>query len=345
MQHMNKRMLFGSWVKESCLNILGEPVQTMEPLEADGSNRSFFRVRARKRTLIVLYHPDGRPGVTGENDSHVAIGRHLKARGIPTPTIYAYDRDRGLIIQEDLGDFNLQRAISTAESDREILCMYEGVLDLLLNLQLRGRVAFKEEWCYQGARYDEQLMVKKESGYFLKVFLRAYLGWGGDDKHIQREFVKLARLASEAPVHFLMHRDFQSRNLLLPPSGEPHVIDFQGARWGPLQYDLAALIVDPYVPLTPLIRKKILRAYLKRLDASGIMDGEQFNAYYPLILLHRNLQILGAFAFLGHVQGKPFFLQWIPSALKTLHKLLEEHVEWDCSLLRESVAEAMEKLC
>jgi aminoglycoside/choline kinase family phosphotransferase len=128
----------------------------MNPLEADGSSRRFFRVRSGRQTLIVLDHPGGRPGGTGENDACVAIGRHLERRGIPVPSILSYNRGRGWIIQEDLGDLNLQKAISTASSQEEILSLYGSVLDVLLDLQTRGRAGF-EDWIANPVTFSRPL--------------------------------------------------------------------------------------------------------------------------------------------------------------------------------------------
>lgn len=334
---------FQSWVYKQCLSILNEPCHALEPLWADGSNRRFFRVRAEGRTLIALCHPDGRPCGTGENDAFVGIANHLKDKEVRVPSIYAYERDLGWIILQDLGNLSLQQAVLSASSEEEILDLYKPVLDLLLDLQVLGPEGFQDDWCYQGSKYDMDLMLERESGYFLRAFLKSQLK-DYDEQTLQNEFLSLARMASDAPGYFLVHRDFQSRNILLPSRDMPYVIDFQGARRGPLQYDVAALIVDPYVPLSRNIRGKVLNAYLQRLDASGVMGREQFVKHYPVIGLHRNLQILGAYAFLGHVKRKPFFLQWIPSALTHLHSLLENHPEWPCPHLRQLVAEVRKTL-
>ena len=55
-------------------------------------------------------------------------------------------------------------------------------------------------------------------------------------------------LASEPRV--LCHRDYHSRNLMLH-DGSLYIIDFQDARMGPDTYDLASLLRDSYVDLTP----------------------------------------------------------------------------------------------
>ena len=44
-----------------------------------------------------------------------------------------------------------------------------------------------------------------------------------------------------------MHRDFHCRNLLVLEDGYPGIIDFQGAMFGPITYDLVPLLRDCYV--------------------------------------------------------------------------------------------------
>ncbi len=306
-----------------------------ERLVADGSDREFFRVRAGTRSFVLLVNPGGTPEGTGENDAYWFIGRHLSQRGVRVPSLFRYHRGRGWILLEDLGDTNLQGAVRGGSSQEEVLRLYEPVLDALLTLQMRGRDGFQQAWCYQGPRYDRRLMVERESGYFLQAFLKGYLGWTGEEGALQHEFEALAESASGAPTDFVIHRDFQSRNILLPAPGRPCLIDFQGARWGPLQYDVAALVLDPYVDLPMEIRQAILSSYLERLRSSGAMDPEAFMDHYPVIALHRCLQILGAFAFLGHLKKKDHFLQWIPRAFRQLRCLLLAYPGLACPRLRE----------
>ncbi len=317
------------WVAER----LGMSPSSIEPLASDGSTRRFFRVRLGRKTLIILENPDQ----PMENDSYWNIGRHLREFGVPVPQLYHYDREQGRILLQDLGERRLQDEVSRNRDETRILEVYDLVLDALLVLQLGGREGFRAEWCYQGATYDRRTILERESSYFLEAFLRGYCGWRGEKKILLKEFDSLARLTEElAPPRFLIHRDFQSRNILLDSRGKPGIIDFQGARLGPLQYDVASLLVDPYVDISPETRGKILWNYLAKLETSAGISPEDFLRGYPLVLLHRNLQILGAFSFLGKIQGKSFFLQWIPKAFSQLRDLLEEE-DLPCPVLRKAV--------
>ena len=114
---------------------------------------------------------------------------------------------------------------------------------------------------------------------------------------------------------FFLHRDFQSRNLML--KGDLlHVIDFQGARVGPPQYDLAALLLDPYVQLPESIQEELLATYARRFGKLVGVSSKQFLKRYPHVALCRNLQVLAAFAFLTRVKGQSHFAEYIVPAWK-----------------------------
>ena len=99
-------------------------------------------------------------------------------------------------------------------------------------------------------------------------------------------------------------------------------LDFQGGRKGPLHYDLASLLLDPYVDVDDTLRQTLLEYYLTQLEMLIPIDKENFVAEYPLIALHRAMQILGAFGYLSTVKRRSHFKEYIPPAIKNLKKLL-----------------------
>ena len=104
--------------------------------------------------------------------------------------------------------------------------------------------------------------------------------------------------------------------------GQVRCIDFQGGRFGPLAYDLASLLLDPYAGLPETTQEHLRLVYLEALQDLIPYDAEQFQHEYVFLALQRNLQILGAFSFLSQVRQKSFFAQFISPALSTLGALL-----------------------
>ena len=58
----------------------------------------------------------------------------------------------------------------------------------------------------------------------------------------------------------LLHRDYHSRNIMIKDNSL-FVIDYQDARLGPYTYDLASLIIDPYIYLSDNLKKHIIDRY------------------------------------------------------------------------------------
>ena len=116
-----------------------------------------------------------------------------------------------------------------------------------------------------------------------------------------------AELTRQRPV--LVHRDFQSSNVLYRDDGTFAFIDFQGMRLGAAAYDLASLLYDPYVPLDEKARTALARLYPVDRLAYGAVQ--------------RLVQALGAFGRLASV-GQPQFERHIPRALGNLLAAADE---------------------
>jgi aminoglycoside/choline kinase family phosphotransferase len=92
-------------------------------------------------------------------------------------------------------------------------------------------------------------------------------------------------------------------------------------------YDLAALLIDPYVKLNRAQQGELLSHYLDLLRERISVNEAAFREQYYHLALSRNLQILGAFGFLTKVKGKTAFAQYIPAALASLQERLAERPE------------------
>ncbi|MBW2641688.1 MAG: phosphotransferase [Deltaproteobacteria bacterium] len=151
----------------------------------------------------------------------------------------------------------------------------------------------------------------------MDAFLRNYLEMDISFKDLENEFRSLADRALEFSVNGFMHRDMQSRNIMVK-NNRFYFIDFQGGRLGPIQYDLASLLMDPYVELSFRVRNLLLNFSVQTLSSVLNVDPDDFLSGYKYCSITRNLQILGAFAYLSRIKGKRYFEKYIPHAIKTL---------------------------
>jgi hypothetical protein len=312
-------------------------------LAGDGSDRLFLRLAAPAwRRIVVL--PAPAPG-QGQSEawSFWRIGRHLRRRGVPVPELYEFDRESGLVLCEDLGDGLLHEKLAAEKPGAaELLHLYRRILDLLLEMQLRGADGFDPGWCWDTGHYDRALMLNRESGYFWEACCRNFLGLA-KPAGLDEEFQRLAELTAGEPAEFFLHRDFQSRNLLLQQD-TPRVLDFQGGRLGPLGYDLASLLNDPYAALSEEIKEQLFDYYCRNLARERPDLAATFPSGYLWLALQRNLQILGAFAFLSRVKNKSFFLGFLRPAAENLVRLLRAPGGGRFPVLRELARELPERL-
>ena len=290
----------------------------------DGSQRIFYRLRLDDDSTIVAVLPGAdNPLSRAEAASAWNICRHLRRAAVPVPEPLAFDRKSGLILFEDLGDTRLYDLLQDEEALKEerLFAVYGKVVKELVRMQVEGREGFDISWCWQTPHYDRQLMLERESGYFLQSLCRDFFNLASDTTALNREFGRIADTAVMALAGFFLHWDFQSRNIMLT-NGAVRIIDFQGGRLGPLGYDLASLLIDPYVRLSSELREALFDDYVAELLQRVPYDPHALREEYLYLSLQRNLQILGAFAFLGKQRGKVFFLSFIRPALVTMRALL-----------------------
>lgn len=293
----------------------------IKSLEGDGSDRKWRRLFSENRSVIMVDHGIRRAFKRLEVDSFVSIGKHLYNKGIPVPEIYMYDKFSGVVFMEDLGDTNFQSIIINTEKSKKIISLYQNVIEKIVQMSISGAEGFNPLWPYQTYTYDKQFILEKECRYFVDAFLKGYLQLRLSYKNFIDDFNLIAKKALENSVKGFMHRDMQSRNIMVKKNNV-YFIDFQGGRIGPVQYDLASLLIDPYVNLSWQTQQILIGFCIEKLSALLHIDAENFRSSYLYCSIARNLQILGAFGFLSKVKGKKYFERYIPAAVNSLKKNL-----------------------
>lgn len=294
----------------------------------DGSTRRFYR-RMRRGESIIVMEPGESPGGIAEAESYVQIGRHLHKKGISVPQIYEFDSNTGTVTMKDLGDIHLQTIALQylkAGDIQTIQSLYEKTIDLMITMQFEGVKGFQDTWCFDTPIYDADFAFQREAMYFIDAFACDLTGIDSKQKNeLINELHSFCMLFNNFswPV-CLLHRDFQSRNILWHKDA-PWIIDFQGARLGPPFYDLASLLLDPYVQLSDTLIQKLLEFYIESLKIKnyrGLIEGEINRAFrtYGTIRL---IQAIAAYSFLWRKKGKNQFRKYLEPAIERLLWLLE----------------------
>lgn len=296
-------------------------------LTGHGSDRAFWRLGEGGRTAILMQTT----AVDPEFERFLAIGTFLHEEQLGGPEILAVDKGARAVLLEDLGDDTLYRLVlgetgvsspTTGPAATPVTAtiantdLYRQVIDLLVELQTRGTVAAARCPLATGRRFDYDTL-RGETDYFRRRFLGDFARVPAAERDaLDDEFHRLATAVLAQPV-VLMHRDFQSQNILIK-DGCVRLVDFQGMRRGPLAYDLMSLLRDSYVALDPSLRADLEDHYRRRLADRGgpALDREELRVMAILAGLQRNLQALGAFAFLSLVKGKEWFGDYVPLGLR-----------------------------
>lgn len=282
------------------------------PLEKGGSERKFYRIRFGDESMIFVKYS----GHKEENRHYVDIARFLDGAGVPVPEIHHHDPEEGLIWMQDLGEQDLWSFRNTAWAPRRAL--YESTLDGVLRMHTQATELAKGADLHLERVFDSDLYLW-EQGYFFENCLGNYFQTPASELADLADLPALrgAAAALSARPRVLVHRDFQSQNVMIN-EGTAWLIDFQGMRYGLAPYDLASLLYDPYVALTSEERCELLAFYKKRLEQNGTPVDSDFDEVFRWCALQRLMQALGAYGFLGLKKNRPDFLAHTPVALRSL---------------------------
>jgi hypothetical protein len=280
-----------------------------------GSMRRFLRIRDENGRSVVLVVWDG-------NDEdwprYLAIPRELSPSIMVLPELYGSDKRLGLVLEEDLGDSTLKR-YCLEHSTVAMEAMYRSVLDALCEWQNLG----DQKSPTIAAREMDVETFLWETDYFAR---RCVVDFFSGEKVLgaawENERLLLAQIAAKLQQTFI-HRDFQSENIMLA-SGQIRFVDFQGARLGPPLYDVASLLIDPYIDALDNELVSRLFSYYAGLPLRIKPDERAF----LICAAQRLMQALGAYGNLSMHQGKTRYREFVPVALKRLAGVMEKLPEF-----------------
>ena len=138
------------------------------------------------------------------------------------------------------------------------------------------------------------------------------------DESTRSEFERLWREAlediSEAQTGWVL-RDFHSPNLLWQAGAEGTdrigLIDFQDAMIGSTAYDVASIVQDARVDISPALQMALLDRYCAVRTEQGGFDEDAFRRAFAILAAQRATKILGIFVRLDQRDGKPAYLAHI----------------------------------
>jgi aminoglycoside/choline kinase family phosphotransferase len=291
---------------------------TLTKLAGDASTRLYFRAGANGASLIAALYtepfdeqelasdrltrqaakdPARRLSFANDPCAHVEVSRLFLDGGLPVPRILGVSGSDRLLLLEDVGDIKLQDWIS-GRTPAESLHEYRRAVRMIVDIQEQTTQALATGSICSCLSFDEKKLMW-ELDLFFQSYFTGYLGLDIDattNEAVRGEFDSLcSALASQPRV--LVHRDFHARNLMMH-GDRMVIIDHQDARMGPVSYDLASLVSDPYTALDREMGKDLTEYFIECKSASTLpLDNiERFREELELMTIQRVLKAIGTYA-------------------------------------------------
>ena len=329
----------------ACLNsTTSELVVTR--LTGDASTRSYFRARLRRGDshgiVIAAYaapfdetqsaaarleqlerdKPGARLSFANDPCAHVEVTRLLEEEGLPVPGILATLGREGAMFFEDVGDARLQDWIAE-QAPAAVEQAYDRAVELIVSIQeatARADGSICSKLAFDHAK------LSWEMDFFFENYFNRYLDARLSETAavaLKEEFgILCAELASRPRV--LVHRDYHSRNLMMHRD-RMFIIDLQDARMGPVSYDVASLLEDPYSTLTRSEVARLIERFLDLKSRSGApLDRSEFVREYRLMTVQRMLKAVGTYSYQAGVLKNEVYVPYIEPAFRSALAALTE---------------------
>jgi aminoglycoside/choline kinase family phosphotransferase len=280
--------------------------ESLRPASADASFRRYFRVDGDDGvTYIAMDAPPPQEDVK----PFIRVAELFGNTGVSVPKVLAADAGQGFLLLSDLGSTTYlhQLGVDTAHK------LYMDAIDSLVLMQVQSQPGVLPE-------YDRALLLR-ELMLFPDWYIGRHVGLAMSDQQtadLNRVFEALLANNLAQPQVFV-HRDFHSRNLMVLDKGNPGILDFQDAVYGPITYDLVSLLRDAYIQWDEEMVLDWAIRYWERARRAGLPVSHDVDAFYrdfEYMGLQRHLKVLGIFARLHHRDGKPAYLKDMPLVME-----------------------------
>ncbi len=297
-----------------------------EPMPGGASTRRYFRVMMEDgRSAVAMFVAEGgKPEEIGKEGVRrrwpfLEVRELLAARGVDVPRLHGEDTEAGWLLLEDLGEDTLANYLIRQPSARAEL--YSRAVKDLARAQ-RALADLPAGSVVATRAFDEDLL-RWEIEHFREWGLEGRGHTLSPEDRVLFDTLadRLARRIAGWPRGFV-HRDYQSRNLMVRDGGTLCWIDFQDALLGPRIYDLVALLNDSY--------QEFDRAFVEaRLDefaeAMGMKGDERaaLGVEFDTVTVQRKLKDAGRFVYIDRVKRNPAFLRFVTPTVKKVASSIE----------------------
>jgi aminoglycoside/choline kinase family phosphotransferase len=308
----------GKKILDSFKLFAGTEPDVIERLVPAGSDRIYFRFRYDDTSIVAAYSKN-----VEENRTFIYFTELFVGLGFNVAQVLYISNDMEIYFLEDLGDTSLfqivEQDLKKNKFTKKTVSLYEKSILELVRMQIMSASYVDFSKCYQISEFNEEAVLF-DLNYFKYYFLKTS-GLEFNERKLQQDFKSISAFLAESGNQFFMFRDFQARNIMIH-NDEPYFIDYQGARKGAIQYDLASLLFQAKAQIPDKWKEYFLDFYVKQVATYIPVNEDEFKKLYYYFVLVRILQTLGAYGLRGLIEKKAHFIESIPFALKNLKNFL-----------------------
>ncbi|MFZ6743098.1 aminoglycoside phosphotransferase family protein [Undibacterium sp. JH2W] len=310
-----RKLALQTWLAD--LNGHSLKLASIRTASADASFRQYYRIDTENGGSLIAVDA---PPATENSAAFIKMANLLKSINLTVPEVLAHDLEQGFMLVTDMGTNTYGHILNSDNAHK----LYLDAIDSLILLQAQSQAEVLPE-------YDRAFLLR-ELNIFKEWYIGKHLGVNlteAQEATLNKVFDHLLASALAQPQVYV-HRDYHSRNLMWMDKGNPGILDFQDAVYGPITYDLVSLLRDAYVQWDEEIVLDWAIRYWEKARRAGLPVAPDIDSFYrdfEWMGLQRHLKILGLFARLWHRDGKDKFLGDIPTVMEYVRKTSHRYKE------------------
>ncbi|HJK87568.1 MAG TPA: phosphotransferase [Candidatus Megaira endosymbiont of Hartmannula sinica] len=325
-------------------------VNSIKKLKGDAGDRRYYRVTINNNMSDCL-NPDLTKIVVDysfvqENIicSFIEITNFLARINISVPAIFLHDKEKKILVLDDLGDTHIKDIIITGKENlntKDFLLykqnIYKHIIDLIIQIQSKTSKGLDISFYTIDNLIDElsvfleyyiqyKVMSRNDSGYksrwinpilsskfnmIWQTILSKQFDFSSTftmrDMHVENMMVKQNIIDNSEQVVSL--KSFKDISL----------IDFQDGMVGSPIYDIASIIDDIRINNEESIRSFIINYYSEKNDFNPL----EVELNYKILSLQRNMRIAGIFS-KYYIEGKDHYEEYIVKAENNINRLIKD---------------------
>ncbi|PKA27900.1 serine/threonine protein kinase [Leptospira sp. mixed culture ATI2-C-A1] len=275
------------------------------PLQEEASSRRYFHISTSKDKEEVVCIDET------VNEDFIVLSQFLSENGIHVPKIFESNTNLGIICMSFEGKLDYSSYHLTEYQNH-----FTNLIELILKLQSLDPPGFVKTRKFDTEKlsFETNLTIEKFNAF--KEIYKIKTSFSNEALAFIEETVGYL---NQYPINVFTHRDFHCRNLLRSPNSDYVLIDYQDARMGVPQYDLASILYDAYYPLPREFRMKMLKYFEER----NIDQSKKFKDTFYLQALQRSFKALGTYFRMVTDHKKDKFKPSIVSCLNQLEEIIQ----------------------